>query len=536
MRTPLGVQALACPLRRLVAPACWAAFALVCYGPLVGFLGELGQETAGPSGADLWARRLGLLWTSFYVAGVATLAAVILGAPVGALLSRLRVPGRRALLALCAAVLVVPPYVFGIAWLAAFGARGAWIAGAETALQPAWDPYQAWTAALVLAWAYFPLVVLCTWASLRAIPPEREAEALLHTGPIRTLWFVSLREARDGVLLGAGLVFLLAWTDFTVPDLFRTRVYAAEVFTEFSAFYGLGPASRSLAPLVLGAALVLCAFVVREDRAAFRQAGGRASAPPLPLWGAARWLAAGAWLVVLGLLLLPVVILFQRALPLEDFGLAWKAAGPELRQTLTTSFYAAALAGLLGYGCAVLIVPHPWRRRRWLEGLTLLPLFVPAPAVGIGLIRLWNRHGGMGEVYQSEAILVLAACARFLPLAVLAWARGLARVPRALYDAGRLDGLSGWAWQRHVALPAAWRHGLAGMALVFAWSVGELGASLLVAPPGASTLSIRIFTLLHYGADRMVAALCVLVVASIALPGFLAALALVGRRRFSLSR
>ena len=237
-----------------------------------------------------------------------------------------------------------------------------------------------------------------------------------------------------------------------------------------------------------------------------------------------------AWGIVLILLVLPMAILLQRALPLADFALAWRTAARELRVTLSTALMAAMLSGLVGWGCAAWIVPHPRQRRRWLEGLALLPLFIPAPLVGIGLIGLWNRPGWMGDMYQSEAMLALAACARFLPLSIVAWARGGARMPRAVSGAGRVDGRAGGAGPRLGARPAAWRHGLAGMALVLAWSVGELGASLLVAPPGSSTLSVRIFTLLHYGEDRMVAALCLMVVASIAVPGFLAALALVRRR------
>jgi iron(III) transport system permease protein len=40
--------------------------------------------------------------------------------------------------------------------------------------------------------------------------------------------------------------------------------------------------------------------------------------------------------------------------------------------------------------------------------------------------------------------------------------------------------------------------------------MGELGATLLVAPPGKATLIMRLYNLLHYGASRDVASLCLL--------------------------
>ena len=72
----------------------------------------------------------------------------------------------------------------------------------------------------------------------------------------------------------------------------------------------------------------------------------------------------------------------------------------------------------------------------------------------------------------------------------------------------------------------------AGMALVLA--MGELSASLLVLPPGVTTISVRIFQLLHYGVDDRVAALALSVFAAMtALAGLTAAaVALRPRRPF----
>jgi iron(III) transport system permease protein len=60
----------------------------------------------------------------------------------------------------------------------------------------------------------------------------------------------------------------------------------------------------------------------------------------------------------------------------------------------------------------------------------------------------------------------------------------------------------------HLGLRVRWR------ALALAWllamvvAVGDLAASILVVPPGVTTLSIRIFGLLHYGVEDQVAGIC----------------------------
>jgi iron(III) transport system permease protein len=48
--------------------------------------------------------------------------------------------------------------------------------------------------------------------------------------------------------------------------------------------------------------------------------------------------------------------------------------------------------------------------------------------------------------------------------------------------------------------------------IVFIFSMGELGATLLVIPPGMGTISLKIYTLMHYGAGALVAALAIILV------------------------
>jgi iron(III) transport system permease protein len=141
--------------------------------------------------------------------------------------------------------------------------------------------------------------------------------------------------------------------------------------------------------------------------------------------------------------------------------------------------------------------------------------------VGVGLIALWNRPE-FGALYPSLALPVLAALARFTPFAALALLAQLHRVDPLLWDAARVFQSSGARISRggalrtllRVQLPLALPGVLTGMCLVFALTLGELGATLLVAPPGQSTLTLRIYNYLHYGASDSVAGLCLALAAA----------------------
>jgi iron(III) transport system permease protein len=100
------------------------------------------------------------------------------------------------------------------------------------------------------------------------------------------------------------------------------------------------------------------------------------------------------------------------------------------------------------------------------------------------------------------------------------------RLDPALLEAAALDGASAASRLTRIALPMV-RNALGlGAALVFLLSARELDATLLLHPPGADNLAMRIYDLFHYGPSRQVAALCVI---TVVLSGLAVAPLLLGR-------
>lgn len=77
-----------------------------------------------------------------------------------------------------------------------------------------------------------------------------------------------------------------------------------------------------------------------------------------------------------------------------------------------------------------------------------------------------------------------------------------------------------------VALPWKCSATLAAWLLAAVVAIGDLSASILTVPPGVPLLSVRIFTLLHYGVEDQVAGICLALSAGFAGLGWLLALAL----------
>jgi iron(III) transport system permease protein len=151
------------------------------------------------------------------------------------------------------------------------------------------------------------------------------------------------------------------------------------------------------------------------------------------------------------------------------------------------------------------------RRVGRLADIGLVVLFaVPGTLVGVGLIDVWNRPGPLGVVYGTDGMLVLAYLARLLPVAVLALAASGRTVPVSHEEAAAVSG-AGWLrtmWR--IVIPQMGRGLVAAWVIAFVLAFGELGVSILVAPPGETTLPIRIYTIIANAPSSSVAVLALL--------------------------
>ncbi len=146
-------------------------------------------------------------------------------------------------------------------------------------------------------------------------------------------------------------------------------------------------------------------------------------------------------------------------------------------------------------------------------------LALPGPLIGLGVIWLLDREGlGLLVWLYDRTVFapVLAIVVRVLPLAILGCWYVLRSVADDALDSAACEGAGAWSRFRLVALPQR-RAGLAAVWLaLFAAAAGDLACSILVIPPGVTTVPIRVFGLIHAGVDDQVAGLCLVVFAGMA--------------------
>ncbi|MFC2000065.1 ABC transporter permease [Chloroflexota bacterium] len=500
-------------------------FAAIVFGPLLALLVDSAQSLL--DGNAEWlklaiptGRRLTLFLRSIGLAASVAVAGMILGVLAASILWRWHSGLGSRLRWLVLVLAPIPPYVHALAWSSAIG----------TTTSPLLDGWiSAWWVQLM---ALAPIAVGLALIGLESVDPALINAARPARSDIGTLARVALPLAWPIIAAGGGFLFLLSLMDYSVPSLFQMNVYSLEIFAEYSASNEAARSFLLSVPLLIVAVAVvfLAQYGLRNvaQKPAWRVSAWE-SPPAWPTWFVClQWLAGG---ILVAQIAVPLVCLIADVDSWQNMTSSVTSARSEIGFSFLVASVAAVICLPLALAVGRRLVQTDKRGKVWWF-LVIAPLAIPAPLIGIGLISIWNRPMFV-DVYGSSAMPVLASLARFASLAAIVMVAQLRRNDPLLIDAARLlqrSSLQTWIWIR---LPLLAPGLLAAAGIVFALTMGELGATLLVAPPGQATLTMRIYNFLHYGASSDVAGLCLMMVAIAMAAGLLAAVTLSAWSRFS---
>lgn len=178
-----------------------------------------------------------------------------------------------------------------------------------------------------------------------------------------------------------------------------------------------------------------------------------------------------------------------------------------------------------GVPLAWLLAKREFPGKSLLSSVITLPLVLPPTVLGYYLLVLVGKQSFIGRFLDILGInpvftwqgAVLAASLVAIPLLVRSVQAGFAEVERELEDVARTMGKSESQVFFTVTLPLSWKAFITGVVLVFARSLGEFGATLMIAgniPGKTQTLSIAIYDAVQ-GANYQQANFLVILISAI---------------------
>lgn len=439
----------------------------------------------------------GVVWFTVWQAVVSTVLTLVVGLPIAYVTSRFSFPGRRILRSATVVPFVLPTLVVGVAFLALIGPSG--VLGVDLS---------GTAAAIIASHVFFNVAVVIRivgglWD--RIDPRLEDAARTLGASPGRVMRRVTLPLLRPAIAAAAAIVFLFSFTAFgTVLVLGGPGIATIEVeiYRRAAFLFDLRGAALLAMVQIAGVTAALLFYARHQERTRVGQS--LTATPPRPArTRGERRLVATTVAGTLLLIGLPTVMLVWRAFTTDGRG---TLAGFRALQTspfidvaasagtsLSYALAATVIAVGIGLPAALVIAAQRGRLSRWFDTLLMLPLGTSAVTLGFGMLLALDAPIDL----RTSAILVpIAHSLVAIPFVVRTLVPVLGSIRRRLREAAATLGASPGRIRREIDLPIAGRAAAIGAGFAFVVSLGEFGATTLLARPGAPTLPLAVFRLL----------------------------------------
>ncbi len=445
----------------------------------------------------------GVAWFTLWQAAASTLLTVLVALPAAHVLARYEFRGRRVVQALVTVPFVLPTVVVGAAFAALLGPTS-----------PIGVDLDGTVWAILVAHVFFNhAVVVRTVSGLWELldPRAEEAARSLGASPWRAAREVTLPALRPAIVSAALITFLFTFTSFGVVRLLggpSNSTLEVEIYRQTADLLDL-PVASVLALLQLGTVVVL---LVVQDVLARRWSQAAVRLQPVtratPRGRRQRAWVGGNLLVMAVLLVTPLAVLVERSFrSTGSWSLeSWRALGDRTRGTglfvsplealgnsLWFAAVATALAMVLGLLAAAALAPSSGRAGRVVDLTLLLPLGTSAVTVGFGFLVALDEPV---DLRASPWLIPIAQAVVALPFVVRTVTPVLRSIDRRLREAAAVLGAGpGRVW-REVDLPLVLRALLIAAGFAFAISLGEFGATTVIARADTPTVPVAIDRLL----------------------------------------
>jgi molybdate/tungstate transport system permease protein len=157
--------------------------------------------------------------------------------------------------------------------------------------------------------------------------------------------------------------------------------------------------------------------------------------------------------------------------------------------SLLSSFISVCVMTVFGVPLGYLLARPGFKGRQFLISLIFVPMALPPLVGGVLLLLVYGPYGLVGALFEKHGLelvnsltgIVLAQVFVAAPYVVIASVSAFGRVDERLEKASAVLGANQWRTFRRVSLPLAWPGIMAGVMLAWVRTLGEFGATLVMA-------------------------------------------------------
>jgi thiamine transport system permease protein len=476
------------------------------------------------------ASHLRVIGFTIWQAALSTALTLVIGLPGAYLLARYDFRGKSVLRALTGIPFVLPTLVVAAAFSSLLGPTG-WINSTLVDLLQLDAPpimFNHSLSAILIAHVFYNTTIVLRlvgdfWARLDT--GLMNAAQSLGANRWQIAWRITLPLLMPAIAAASLLVFIFDFTSFGVILILGGPQFATmevEIYYQTVSLFNL-PLAAALSILQLGITLIMTVLYTRLSARISRPLIVRSRSSvmkKLSSWKA-RIPAAIIVLILLSLLVLPLGSLASRSLvrlypdkrqqEISNSGMTldfYRELGTNRRQSFFFVPPTTAIAVSLGYASVTALLalalgmPAAWAlahnrdsvMSKIVDPLIMLPLGTSAVTLGLGFIVALARPPL--DLRASPLLIPIAHTLVAFPFVVRSLVPALRSIQPQLRMAAQTLGASPAQVLRRIDLPLVSRPAIAAAIFAFTISMGEFGATALIARPDLPTIPIMIFRFL----------------------------------------
>jgi len=383
--------------------------------------------------------------------------------------------------------LLISPYILAVAWQDFFFLT----LGQNSVMQSYLGVI------LVQIIIYTPLAMIIIGSGLSNIDASIEEAGQLIASKTSVLRHIILPLIKPALLSSLVLIFIFSISEFSVPAFFNVKVLTTEIFTQFSAFY-----NHSLAMLQSAILIFICLALLISERkhisdATFLSVGNKGfKSRKTDLKNKKSFFLGLIILWIFISILLPLFTLTYQSFydGTNGFVKALALLTPTFLPSILLALSGAILITIIGFITAYyqLYLKHKYLNINY---LLLFTFAIPSTVFGISLIHFYNSPY-LHYIYSSYAILLIGYIGKFAFIGTKFIENSMRQIPQSFDESGKIMGISEFKRITRILIPLISPGIFGAFIIAFIFSLGELGVSIMLYPPGTALMPIKVFTIM----------------------------------------
>ena len=367
---------------------------------------------------------------------------------------------------------------------------------------------------LVLISVFTPLSMLIVGSALANINTQLEESGFIITNFRRVIFKIILPLIKPALISSFVLVFIFSISEFSVPAFFGVNVFTTEIFTQFSAFY-----NHSLAILQSTLLILICVLLLLAERKHIANApflsvsekGTNNKLYNLKSINKLSLLFLFAWFFIT--IISPFLILFIQSFKdgTSKFVQAFELLLPTFSNSVGLAFLSALIIVFVGFTAAYHSVRQGGAKtNKSFDWILLIIFAIPSIILGISFIKFYNQ-AMLDFIYSSYAIIIIAYVGKFSFISAKLIENAIKQIPNSFDEAAQIEGITAFTRLQKILIPLITPTLFVAFIISFIFSLGELGTTIMLYPPGTEIMPIKVFTIMANATQSLTSSMTLII-------------------------